>query len=164
VILPNVYTREQVDTANAELARLEELQSAGPASKGGRNNFGAYTVSWRKFPNSSFFRVVTLETLSQPALKLLVLIQQRNTNSVFWSLEGFRTQRIYALSDKSRAFDCFPIHDTVWKLNEYFLQPNFLMTSYHTVVINPGEREQEIHTDDGLIHLPRPRPLMGIVS
>ena len=50
------------------------------------------------------------------------------------------------------------------KLNDYFLQPNYLMTSYHTVNIEPGSVEQNIHTDDGLIALPRPRPLMGIVS
>ena len=78
--------------------------------------------------------------------------------------EGFNTKRVYALADKSRAFDCFPIHETVLKLNDYFLQPNYLMTSYHTVNIEPGSVEQNIHTDDGLIALPRPRPLMGIVS
>jgi len=115
VILPSIYTPTQVSTANTELARLEALQSSGPASKGGRNSF-----------------------------------------------EGFNTNRIYALADKSRAFDCFPIHETVLKLNDYFLQPNYLMTSYHTVVIKPGAKEQEIHTDDGLIALPRPRPLIGI--
>jgi len=114
VILPSIYTREQVDTANAELARLESLQSSGPASKAGRNPF-----------------------------------------------EGLNTKRIYALPDKSRAFDCFPIHDTVTKLNDYFLQPHCLMTSFHTVNIEPGSVEQTIHTDDGLIDLPRPRPLMG---
>jgi ectoine hydroxylase-related dioxygenase (phytanoyl-CoA dioxygenase family) len=116
VILKSIYTPEQVDTAIAELARLESLESSGPASKGGRNAF-----------------------------------------------EGFQTKRIYALADKSRTFDCFPIHDTVMKLNDYFLQPHCLMTSYHTVNIEPGSREQEIHTDDGLVALPRPRPLMGIV-
>jgi len=116
VILPSIYTPSQVSLALDELARLESLESSGPASQGGRNAF-----------------------------------------------EGFHTKRIYALADKSRAFDCFPIHDTVWKLNEYFLQPNFLMTSYHTVNIGPGSKEQEIHTDDGLIALPRPRPLMGAV-
>jgi hypothetical protein len=77
--------------------------------------------------------------------------------------EGFNTGRIYALADKSRVFDCFPIHETVLKLNDYFLQPNYLMTSFHTVVIGPGAVEQQIHTDDGLIALPRPRPLMGVV-
>jgi Phytanoyl-CoA dioxygenase (PhyH) len=77
--------------------------------------------------------------------------------------EGFNTGRIYALADKSRVFDCFPIHPTVLALNDYFLQPNYLMTSFHTVNINPGAAEQHIHTDDGLIALPRPRPLMGIV-
>jgi hypothetical protein len=117
VILPSIYTREQVETAKAELARLEALQSSGPASKGGRNDF-----------------------------------------------EGLNTKRIYALADKSRAFDCFPIHPIPLALNDYFLQPNYLMTSYHTVNIEPGSKEQSIHTDDGLIPLPRPRPLMGTVS
>jgi hypothetical protein len=117
VILPSIYTAQQVSHALKELDRLEAEQSSGPASKGGRNAF-----------------------------------------------EGFNTKRIYALADKSRAFDCFPIHETVLTLNDYFLQPNYLMTSYHTVNIEPGSVEQSIHTDDGLIALPRPRPLMGIVS
>ncbi|KAF8848230.1 PhyH-domain-containing protein [Acephala macrosclerotiorum] len=115
VILPNIFTEAQVSAAKEELARLEALESSGPASQGGRNAF-----------------------------------------------EGFETKRIYALVDKSRVFDCFAIHDTVMKLNDYFLQPNFLMTSFHTVNIGLGSKEQEIHTDDGLIALPRPRPLMGI--
>jgi hypothetical protein len=116
VILQNIYTTAQVDLANRELARLDALGYAGPASKGGRNSF-----------------------------------------------EGFNTNRIYALTDKSRAFDCFPIHPTVSALNDYFLQPNYLLNSYHTVVIQPREKGQMIHTDDGLISLPRPRPLMGTV-
>jgi hypothetical protein len=117
VILPSIFTKAQVDTANAELARLQASDSSGPAAKGGRNPF-----------------------------------------------EGFQTRRIYSLPDKSRAFDCFPIHDTLMKLNDYFLQPNYLMTSFHSVDIGPGSKPQEIHTDDGLIQLPRPRPLMGIVN
>jgi len=115
VILPNIFTPAQVSAANAELARLEALESSGPASQGGRNPF-----------------------------------------------EGFQTKRIYALVDKSRVFDVFAIHETVMKLNDYFLQPNYLLTSFHTVNIGPGSKAQEIHTDDGLIALPRPRPLMGI--
>ncbi|KAH6675555.1 hypothetical protein B0J14DRAFT_561269 [Halenospora varia] len=114
VILPSIFTKEQVDKANSELARLQAEKSSGPASQGGRNAF-----------------------------------------------EGFKTSRIYALADKTRAFDCFPIHETILKLNDYFLQPNYLLTSLHTVDIGPGSHEQEIHTDDGLIPLPRPRPLMG---
>ena len=77
--------------------------------------------------------------------------------------EGYKTNRIYALADKSRVFDEFAINETVLKLNDYFLQENYLLTSFHTVIIEEGEREQSMHTDDGLIQLPRPRPLMGIV-
>ncbi len=68
------------------------------------------------------------------------------------------------MADKSRVFDQFAINETVLKLNDYFLQENYLLTSFHTVTIGPGEKEQAMHTDDGLIHLPRPRPLMGVVS
>lgn len=116
VIIPNLYTRDQVDLALSEQARIEGLDHAGPAAKGGRNPF-----------------------------------------------EGYETRRIYALPDKSRAFDCFPIHPTVLALNDYFLEPNYLLNSYHTVAIGSGEAPQTIHTDDGLVSLPRPRPLMGTV-
>jgi len=49
----------------------------------------------------------------------------------------------------------------------HFLRPNYLMTSYHTVNIEPGSVEQSIHTADELVVLPRPRPLrliMRVVS
>lgn len=117
MILDSIFTPAQVSFALKEMERLEALETSGPASKGGRNDF-----------------------------------------------EGFQTKRIYALADKSRAFDCFVIHETVLKLNDYFLQPNYLLTSFHTVNIGPGSKAQEMHTDDGLVVLPRPRPLMGIVS
>jgi hypothetical protein len=78
--------------------------------------------------------------------------------------EGYQTRRVYALADKSRVFDEFTINETVLKLNDYFLQENYLLTSFHTVTIASGEREQSMHTDDGLIQLPRPKPLMGVVS
>ncbi|EDO02725.1 hypothetical protein SS1G_05202 [Sclerotinia sclerotiorum 1980 UF-70] len=114
VILPKIFTPEQVELANSEVARLETIE-AGPAALAGRNSF-----------------------------------------------EGFKTGRVYALADKSRAFDRFPIHPTVLALNDYFLQPNYLINSLHTVVIYPGQTAQSIHCDDGLIALPRPRPLIGV--
>jgi hypothetical protein len=41
--------------------------------------------------------------------------------------EGFKTRRVYALADKSRVFDEFAINETVLKLNDYFLQQNYLL-------------------------------------
>lgn len=41
--------------------------------------------------------------------------------------EGFKTRRVYALADKSRVFDEFAINETVLKLNDYFLQENYLL-------------------------------------
>jgi len=50
--------------------------------------------------------------------------------------------------------------------HDVLMSANLLLsrTSFHTVTIQPGEKEQSMHTDDGLINLPRPRPLMGVVS
>ncbi|KAH8820818.1 hypothetical protein F5884DRAFT_745159 [Xylogone sp. PMI_703] len=78
------------------------------------------------------------------------------------AFEGFKTGRIYALSDKSRIFDEFAIHPVVTALNDYFLQPNYLLNTFQSVIIRPGEEPQNIHTDDGLIPIPRPKPLFGI--
>jgi ectoine hydroxylase-related dioxygenase (phytanoyl-CoA dioxygenase family) len=77
--------------------------------------------------------------------------------------EGLSTKRIYSLPDKSRAFDPFAIHPTVLALNDYFLQPHYLLNTFQSSTIEPGEEKQVMHTDDGLIPLPRPKPLMGIV-
>ncbi len=79
------------------------------------------------------------------------------------AFEGFKTQRVYALADKSRVFDKFAIHPMVLGLNEYFLQEHYLISTLHTVNVGPGSESQALHTDDGLVALPRPRPLMGIV-
>lgn len=76
--------------------------------------------------------------------------------------EGYKTERVYGLADKSRAFDCFPTNEVILKLTDYFLQPNYLLTFLHSVNLGPGSPAQAIHTDDGLIQLPRPRPLFGV--
>jgi ectoine hydroxylase-related dioxygenase (phytanoyl-CoA dioxygenase family) len=80
------------------------------------------------------------------------------------SFEGFQTRRMYAgtILDKSRSFDVFCMHPTILALNDYFLQKHYLLTAVQTINILPGSPSQQLHTDDGLISLPRPRPLFGV--
>jgi hypothetical protein len=58
------------------------------------------------------------------------------------AFEGLNTNRIYSLLNKSREFDEFVTLPRVLELNEYFLEPGFCLTAFHTIQINPGERAQ----------------------
>ena len=75
--------------------------------------------------------------------------------------EGLSTNRIYSLLNKSRVFDKFAILPRVLALNDYFLDQNYLLTAFHTISINPGEKAQRLHHDDGYIQVPRPRAPFG---
>lgn len=78
--------------------------------------------------------------------------------------EGYQTNRIYALLNKSRVFDKFPLHPDVLALNDYFLDDGFLMTAFHSISIQPDEDAQALHHDDSYIKVPRPHPPFGTAS
>ena len=75
--------------------------------------------------------------------------------------EGYNTNRIYSLLNKSRVFDKLTILPRVLALNDYFLDPGYLLSAFHTISINPGEKAQNLHHDDGYIQAPRPRLPFG---
>lgn len=77
------------------------------------------------------------------------------------NFEGLNTNRIYSLLNKTRVFDKFTILPRVLALNDYFLDPGYLLSAFHTISINPGEKKQALHHDDGYIHFPRPRLPFG---
>ncbi|KAI9713446.1 MAG: hypothetical protein M1820_000828 [Bogoriella megaspora] len=81
------------------------------------------------------------------------------------NFEGVDTTRIYSLLNKSRKFDDFCIIPRVLALNDYFLDPGYMISVLQTIQINPGEKAQPLHHDDAYTGLPRPRdPLStGIV-
>jgi ectoine hydroxylase-related dioxygenase (phytanoyl-CoA dioxygenase family) len=72
------------------------------------------------------------------------------------TFEGLRTQRIYALAAKSRVFDKFALHPDVLALNDHFLEAGYLLSSFQSINIQPGEKPQTLHYDDGYITVPRP--------
>lgn len=80
------------------------------------------------------------------------------------AFEGFKTGRIYALLDKSRVFDKFVSHPDVLALNDYFLDPGYLINAFHSISIQPGELPQTLHHDDGHIKVPRPHEPFGTAS
>jgi hypothetical protein len=77
------------------------------------------------------------------------------------NFEGVNTNRIYSLLNKTRVFDKFTVLPRVLALNDYFLDPGYLISAFHTISINPGEKAQALHHDDGYIQFPRPRLPFG---
>lgn len=80
------------------------------------------------------------------------------------AFEGLKTGRIYALLDKSRVFDKFISHPDVLALNDYFLDPGYLISAFHSISIQPGEKPQTLHHDDGHVKVPRPHAPFGTAS
>jgi ectoine hydroxylase-related dioxygenase (phytanoyl-CoA dioxygenase family) len=77
--------------------------------------------------------------------------------SLTGAFRGYRTNRIFSLPNKSRLFDKFYIFPQVLALNDYFLEPDYLMYVIQSIVINPGEGQQVVHHDDSVTKIPRPR-------
>jgi len=72
------------------------------------------------------------------------------------NFEGLKTQRVYGLLAKSRAFDPLILHPRVLTILDHHLLPNYLITALQSVHIYPGENPQPLHFDDGFIPVPRP--------
>lgn len=80
------------------------------------------------------------------------------------TFEGYKTQRLYALANKSRVFDAFALHGDVLALNDYFLDPGYLINSFQSINILPGESAQTLHYDHGYVTMERPHKPVGTVS
>lgn len=71
--------------------------------------------------------------------------------------EGFSTKRMYNLLDKDRVFWELPIHENALPFAEHLLDRECLLSGTTSMNIGPGERLQGLHSDDGLVTVPRPR-------
>ncbi|KAL7918103.1 PhyH domain-containing protein [Trichoderma austrokoningii] len=77
------------------------------------------------------------------------------------TFEGHKTQRMYSLVDKSRVFDAFALHEDVLALNDHFLDVGYLLNSFQSINILPGETAQTLHYDHGYTSLERPHIPLG---
>lgn len=80
------------------------------------------------------------------------------------NFEGFGTQRLYALIEKT--FICNPLaeHPLVLGLLDRVLEPNYLLSQLQAINILPGEAAQPLHHDDAFYPWPRPRPPLGAAT
>ena len=78
--------------------------------------------------------------------------------------EGFHTRRIFNLIARGPRFRELVIDETVLGLVEAILGDGILLSGTTSMHISPGETEQLLHADDGMISLPRPHPATMVTT
>ena len=78
--------------------------------------------------------------------------------------EGLRTQRVYAVLEKTRALDRLITHPRILALLDRMFLPNYLLSQAQVINILPGEAAQALHPDDVFYAVPRPRPPIGAAT
>ncbi len=80
------------------------------------------------------------------------------------NFEGLKTQRLYALIEKTLSTNPLAEHPLILALLDRILAPNYLLSQLQAINILPGEVAQPIHADDSFYPWPRPRPPLGAAT
>ncbi|MGB5812073.1 MAG: phytanoyl-CoA dioxygenase family protein [Polyangiales bacterium] len=80
------------------------------------------------------------------------------------NFEGHKTQRLYAVLEKTRTIDRLVEHPRILALLDRMFLPNYLLSQAQVINILPGEQAQHLHPDDGFYRTPRPRPPLGAAT
>jgi ectoine hydroxylase-related dioxygenase (phytanoyl-CoA dioxygenase family) len=78
--------------------------------------------------------------------------------------EGFQTRRIFNLIARGPRFRELVINEAVLSAVEAILGEGFLLSGTTSMHIGPGETEQLLHADDGMVSLPRPHPATMVTT
>ncbi|MDD9370669.1 MAG: phytanoyl-CoA dioxygenase family protein [Acidimicrobiales bacterium] len=78
--------------------------------------------------------------------------------------EGYRTQRIYAVFAKTRAFDDLAVHPLLLAALDHALGAHYQFSAPVALQIGPGETAQALHRDEDVYPLPRPHPPVVVNS
>jgi ectoine hydroxylase-related dioxygenase (phytanoyl-CoA dioxygenase family) len=78
--------------------------------------------------------------------------------------EGFQTRRIFNLISRGPKFRDLVINETVLAAVAAILGDDLLLSGTTSMHISPGETEQLLHADDGMISLPRPHPATMVTT
>lgn len=80
------------------------------------------------------------------------------------NFEGFGTQRLYALIEKTLSCNPLAEHPLILALLDRLLEPNYLLSQLQAINILPGEAAQPLHYDDAFYPWPRPRRALGAAT
>lgn len=74
------------------------------------------------------------------------------------SFEGHGTRRVYNLLARGKVFEQVAENEAILSICEQVLGAHFQISISSAAEILPGEKEQDLHTDDALFPLTRPHP------
>jgi ectoine hydroxylase-related dioxygenase (phytanoyl-CoA dioxygenase family) len=80
------------------------------------------------------------------------------------TFEGLQTRRIFNLIARGPRFRELVVNPTVLGAVEAILGEGLLLSGTTSMHIGPGETEQLLHSDDGMISLPRPHPATMVTT
>lgn len=80
------------------------------------------------------------------------------------NFEGLRTQRLYAVLEKTRIADQLVEHPRILALLDRLFLPNYLLSQLQIINILPNEPAQMLHCDDAFYKVRRPRPPLGAAT
>lgn len=80
------------------------------------------------------------------------------------NFEGFATQRLYAVIEKTLVCNELVEHPRILALLDRILEPNYLLSQLQVINLLPGEAAQPLHYDDGFYKVPRPRRALGAAT
>lgn len=78
--------------------------------------------------------------------------------------EGFQTRRIFNLIARGPLFRDVVVDETLLSVVEAILGEGFLLSGTTSMHIGPGETDQLLHPDDGMVSLPRPHPATMVTT
>ena len=78
------------------------------------------------------------------------------------NFEGHKSERVYALLEKSEVFAEMAVEPLVMRFCERVLGSRFLLSACLAINVHPGETPQPLHTDDAIYPVPRPRQAYGL--
>ncbi|HEX3918752.1 MAG TPA: phytanoyl-CoA dioxygenase family protein [Caulobacteraceae bacterium] len=78
------------------------------------------------------------------------------------SFEGFTTERVYTLVGRGEVYEETASDHRLLAILDRLLLPNYLLSADHAICIYPGEKAQNLHTDDPFYPFPRPRRAFSI--
>ncbi len=80
------------------------------------------------------------------------------------NFEGFATQRLYSVIEKTLSCNPLVEHPLILALLDAVLTPNYLLSQLQAINILPGEEQQPLHFDDAFYPVPRPRRAFGAAT
>lgn len=156
----NTRASEIAAYSQADHARTYRASASNAAEKVDPDQLQA---DWQKLQRDGYVileGVLDAQQLQSIKADIVPRLSQTGRNN----FEGHKTQRLYAVLEKTRATDPLVEHPRILALLDRLFLPNYLLSQLQIINILPGEAAQMLHCDDAFYRVKRPRPPLGAAT